>query len=313
MNGCIRLFYCFGWQIYGGIYESPLLFTFLSSTYFIFFFFFLLLYLLYTNIVPYTHSVRLCRTTNTRLSCCVSCHFISGFFLLLRTMLSFFGDQNGKPPPKTTVVSKVAVRKPVPKSISSNPSSTPNRVTSHGGSHLAVPRSNGGSSGKSPLSRPGSSSSSSSSLKPLASKRPLDKASPSRPKISSPSVRSPSVKRKATVDRIQSESESSSSDSDSGASSSSSSGDALDPKPKSKRRRKHHGTSTNATPFPGEEELAGGRELFCLDEVDMRGEWGRGWVGFVGCEEVVRGNVGGWAGGNPQGGEKNLDKYQACE
>jgi H3 lysine-79-specific histone-lysine N-methyltransferase len=46
--------------------------------------------------------------------------------------------------------------------------------------------------------------------------------------------------------------------------------------------------------------------------VDERGEWGRGWVGFVRCEEVVRGQVSGWAGG---GGEAKgrLEKYQACK
>ncbi|KAK8845461.1 hypothetical protein IAR55_006174 [Kwoniella newhampshirensis] len=217
-------------------------------------------------------------------------------------MLSFFGDQKGKPPPKTTIVSKVAVRKPLPKTGPS-PVSTLNR-SSNG--LLAVPSSSNGvkkngtsPSSKTPLSstsKPGSSSSST-----FTPKRPFpERSSPTR--ISSPSK---PIKRKASsnkIERIQSESESSSS-SDSGGSSEE---DALDPKPK--RRRFRTGTSST-TPFPGEEEV--GRNIFCLDKVDMRGEWGRGWVGFVGCEEVVRGSMRGWAGGNAGDGLKNLDKYQA--
>jgi H3 lysine-79-specific histone-lysine N-methyltransferase len=54
------------------------------------------------------------------------------------------------------------------------------------------------------------------------------------------------------------------------------------------------------------------RELWCLDKVDERGEWGRGWAGFVGSEAAVRQDVLGFAGGKGEG-KVSLDKYMACE
>lgn len=48
-----------------------------------------------------------------------------------------------------------------------------------------------------------------------------------------------------------------------------------------------------------------------LSVVDMRGEWRRGWCGFVGSDEVLRGGLKGWAGGGKA--EGSLDKYVPCE
>ena len=62
--------------------------------------------------------------------------------------------------------------------------------------------------------------------------------------------------------------------------------------------------------MPGEEDIE--RDVFCLDQVDERGEFGRGWVGFVGSEEIVRGITQGWATGDAVGNAE-LDKYVPCE
>lgn len=53
-------------------------------------------------------------------------------------------------------------------------------------------------------------------------------------------------------------------------------------------------------------------DLWCLDKVDQRGEWERGWAGFVSCEEAVKGDVLGWRGGKGEG-KGNLEKYIACK
>ena len=50
-----------------------------------------------------------------------------------------------------------------------------------------------------------------------------------------------------------------------------------------------------------------------MDEVDERGEYDRGWAGFVPCEEAVRGLRRGWASWGNEGGKADLDKYVACE
>lgn len=94
------------------------------------------------------------------------------------------------------------------------------------------------------------------------------------------------------------------------SSGSESSDDALHPKPKRPKVTRKE-TGIDMPPPPGEEVV--GRRVFCWDKVDMRGEWGRGWAGFVGCDEVVRGNVQGWANGGGGDGSKNLEKYRACE
>ncbi|WWC66703.1 uncharacterized protein I206_100607 [Kwoniella pini CBS 10737] len=223
--------------------------------------------------------------------------------------MNFFPNQNGsKPKPHvTTVVRTTTVKKPstpssssstIPRSINGSSS----KASSSNG-HLKVPSSssskfNGNSPKKngnsSPLSRP-------TLTKELSSKSSngVSKSSPTR---------SPIPKRKASsVARVESESESSGSESES-------SEDALDPKPKLKRQKSSYlGNLTPRSASNGgpEDELARMDELFCLDDVDMRGEFGRGWVGFVGCEEVLRGKVEGWAGGSNWGESKGLEKYQA--
>ncbi|WVW81966.1 hypothetical protein I302_103969 [Kwoniella bestiolae CBS 10118] len=238
-------------------------------------------------------------------------------------MFSFFGDQDGKQPrPPVTVVSKVSVVKKTSTSTSSSTPRSPAASASNanGNGHLKVPSSststskgkingsspikNGSSSTPSPLSRPTllkKVSSAKLDSKPSSSPRPAtSKSSPAR---------SPIPKRKANlVARIESESESSGSDSES-------SDDALDPKPKLKRRKgSPTGTSTPTSLLGRDDDFLGRKdELFCLDEVDMRGEYDRGWVGFVGCEEVLNGKIKGWASGSNGWGEngKGLEKYQA--
>ncbi|WWC85945.1 uncharacterized protein L201_000815 [Kwoniella dendrophila CBS 6074] len=242
-------------------------------------------------------------------------------------MFSFFGDQDGKQPrpPVTTVVSKVSVVKKVSTSTSTStssiprPSSSVSKPSSNG--LLKVPTSSSSKiNGTSPINS-GSSPATSPLSRPTLLKKPSstrsDISPKATPKKSSPG-KSPIPKRKAsTVARIESESESSSS----GESDSDSSEDALDPKPHSvKKRRKGLGPATgNSTPTSSKggrgiddiDELRRKDELFCLDQVDMRGEYGRGWIGFVGSEEVLKGKVEGWAGGSGWGEHKGSDKYQA--
>ena len=69
--------------------------------------------------------------------------------------------------------------------------------------------------------------------------------------------------------------------------------------------------STTAGLFGDGDEDATGHGSWTLGEVDERGEWGRGWTGFVTSEEALFGRVSGWAGGEKTGG--TLDKYVACE
>ncbi|WRT63690.1 uncharacterized protein IL334_000613 [Kwoniella shivajii] len=221
-------------------------------------------------------------------------------------MLSFFGDQAGKQPrPVTTVVSKVSVVKKV------SSTSTPSRPAQSSGANsysrpsnvfLKVPSTTSNGKGTSSSSKNGSSSSPLSRpslLKKASSTNYNSSRSPITTSKSSP-ARSPAPKRKAAPEaRIESESES---DSDS-----SSSEDALDPKPKLKRRKGiNTGTST-----PTLAEVETRSDGFCLEEVDMRGEYNRGWIGFVGCEEVLQGGSNGWAGGGGNGQSKGLEKYQA--
>ncbi|OCF45218.1 histone-lysine N-methyltransferase, H3 lysine-79 specific [Kwoniella heveanensis CBS 569] len=235
-------------------------------------------------------------------------------------MFSFFGDQNGKQTPvKTkTIVSKVSVTKSVTRPSASIPATnntgSPNVSKNPSSSLLKAPSSTP-KKGSSP-SRPSSSSgthSSTSGSRPTSSSAKVPSSnlevrlSPQPKQKSISSSRSPALKRKtSTVARIESESES-----DSSSSSSESSDDALDPKPKKRRKGITNGSATPLAAGLGDEDHAR-KDQWCLDQVDMRGEYGRGWVGFVGSEEVVRGQIYGWAGGNGGNGDgKNLEKYQA--
>ncbi|WVR03485.1 hypothetical protein IAU60_000476 [Kwoniella sp. DSM 27419] len=222
-------------------------------------------------------------------------------------MLSFFGDQTGQKTPNKTVVSKVSVTKTVSRQASSGVNGSSARLSTSGSSHSKAPTA---SSKASPI-RPSSASSSASRPSASSTNRGSSSKLDVRPSLqakSSPGGKSPALKRKTSaVTRVESESESSSSES---------SDDALDPKPK-KKRLNGNGSGTGAsTPIGGLEEPEVRDGVWCLDQVDMRGEWGRGWVGFVGSQEIVRGHVTGWAGGggsgNGSGAEgKHVEKYQA--
>ncbi len=152
-------------------------------------------------------------------------------------------------------------------------------------------------------------------LKPSSTSRPSSTGGPSRsPALSgsstprrpsylkTPSASSAKVKRKKatpTPSRIQSESESETSD------------DALDPKPKKKRGVGINGSrGGTGTPLPYQDEVVS--DKWCLDLVDERGEWGRGWVGFIPCEEAVRGIRKGWASGYDSK-PNDMDKYLPCK
>jgi H3 lysine-79-specific histone-lysine N-methyltransferase len=85
-----------------------------------------------------------------------------------------------------------------------------------------------------------------------------------------------------------------------------------------KKKRKRSDEASSSTSKSGVKKDVGkeereNRELWCLDKVDERGEWGRGWTGFVSCEEAVRGDVNGWAGGKGVAKGNSLDKYIPCE
>ncbi|RSH85586.1 Nucleosomal histone H3-Lys79 methylase [Saitozyma podzolica] len=254
-------------------------------------------------------------------------------------MLGFFGDKPKKPG-SGPIVSKVTVKRPVlpsPGSGSASGSGSGSGIArkpsgSGPSSKLSkLPSSTGSASGSgsSSTARPNghglkpkiSSSNLSSSLKPSHSHSPSSAAASPRPKsgisrgnsaLSSHSRGSTPVRKRRTPSPIRSESESESDGSDSGSSSDDAL-DALGAKSRKKRRRlAGTGTGSNtgtATPLGLGIEETVDREVWCLDKTDMRGEWGRGWAGFVGSEEVTRGVVTGWAGGNAEG--KGLEKYQA--
>jgi H3 lysine-79-specific histone-lysine N-methyltransferase len=210
-------------------------------------------------------------------------------------MLSFFGSGsgNGDKPSSSSgpIISTVTVKKPTPRPRLTGP-------TPRSGPLITKPSSS--SSVSRPASTSASQSKSDNHLK--ADNRLLHKNSKSRlgSSPSSSASRSPASKRKTpTPSRIQSESSS----------------DSETREPKRKRPHAGNGTpqrlaSSTATPLPGEEEVR--RKVFCLDEVDERGEFGRAWTGFVGCEEVVRGVRRGWATGNDPG-RGELEKYVPCK
>nr|ODN86625.1 histone-lysine N-methyltransferase, H3 lysine-79 specific [Cryptococcus depauperatus CBS 7841] len=218
---------------------------------------------------------------------------------------SFFGDES-KLPASTVMVGTVSVKK--------QPSTS--RATS------SLKTSTGSSGSVSGTNMPKTSSPTlkgtstpRSASKPVVSKTPSNstsrrafmskeegemKRNAATPRT--PTSFSPARKRRLQNPRVQvvqSESES-----DSG-SASSSSGSAIDTKHKLKRPK-----LSRADPSSSAGAGLIGRRVFCWDKTDMRGEWGRGWVGFVGCEEVVRGDIGGWAGGGGGQGEKNWTRYR---
>lgn len=144
------------------------------------------------------------------------------------------------------------------------------------------------------LKKPLSSSSYDRKPPSSSSKGPLSRNSPAQP-VSKPKTASPAPrKRRQSPQRVLPPSDSES-DSD----------DALAPK------RRRIGL-TASTPDIGGADLPVDRKLFCPSLVDARGEWGRGWAGFVECEDAFRGRVSGWAGGDKETREQR-EKYQACE
>ncbi|WVQ62521.1 uncharacterized protein L199_000663 [Kwoniella botswanensis] len=239
---------------------------------------------------------------------------------------SIFGDQNGtQRGPQVSKVKVSVVQKPKPTSTSTPTSSKSYSSNSTITGHLKVPSSSTSTSankgrinGSSSPSKNGTSSPSPrpTLLKKVSSAIINSKSSSPRPaKTTSSPVpsRSPGQKRKANkIERVESESES---ESDNGGSDSESSEDALDPKPKLKRQKASpSGNSTPTSLLGRDDDLLGRKDdLLCLDQVDMRGEYNRGWVGFVECEEVLKGKMKGWASAGNGWGEtsKGLEKYQA--
>ncbi|WVQ76370.1 hypothetical protein IAR50_006035 [Cryptococcus sp. DSM 104548] len=220
---------------------------------------------------------------------------------------SFFGDESKLP----------AAPRSVSVSVKKTPSSRPPNGASHNGSASstretpnATPRTSSSSVPRSTSSQKivngtggakkavpnsllkGSSTprptSGSGAFKTKQEDRVRSTATPRTPSHSSSPSR---LKRKTPQAPQVVQSESSS------GSESESSDDALDPKPRNskKRSRVFKTGSETATPMMGERKV--GRQVFCWDKVDMRGEWGRGWAGFVGSDEVVGGQIEGWAGG----------------
>ncbi|OXG13478.1 histone-lysine N-methyltransferase, H3 lysine-79 specific [Cryptococcus neoformans Ze90-1] len=212
-------------------------------------------------------------------------------------MFSFFGDES-KLPASTVMVSRITVKKQAPARQQSSgsipgPSKSSNVTPKHShGSLKGTPKSTSAKG----IPNQGPSSSSKSTPKVKQEERIKPSATPRTPASSSSPGR---LKRKTPkVQVIESESSSGSESSD----------DTLDPKPKRPKVTRKE-TGIDMTPLPGEEVV--GRKVFCWDKVDMRGEWGRGWAGFVGCDEVVKGNVQGWANGGGGDGSRNLGKYRA--
>jgi H3 lysine-79-specific histone-lysine N-methyltransferase len=85
--------------------------------------------------------------------------------------------------------------------------------------------------------------------------------------------------------------------------------DALAPK----RRREGHALGLLGSGQGRDDDADIGRSVFCPRLVDLRGEWGRSYAGFVPCEDALRGVVAGWAGGEVSQAKAPTDKYQACE
>lgn len=213
-------------------------------------------------------------------------------------MFSFFGDDdkpnNGKRP-GGPIITKVR------KTVTTTSSPKPRPSTSIGGISTTYkpPPSFSASSSKLPgPSRNGAASSSSlkAPTKPALS-RPGSSSSFKSAQRSSPAPASTPKKRKIET-KIESESDDS---------------DSSDDPVQTKVRRSAPSRSTTIG-LSGEAESKESERRcgsWCLDEVDKRGEWGRGWVGFVSCEEALRGEVSGWAGGERPA--KGLEKYVPCE
>lgn len=189
-------------------------------------------------------------------------------------MESFFGNAK---PSRPAMVQSVTVKKVV-KAV---PGQRP-QLSSSLSNRNGVPSSSSKSSslqGKRPKPVSRDSTASKASSRKLSPGRSLGTASPRKRKNSPQRVLPPSD---------------SESDSD----------DALAPK-----RRKANG----ATPSIWEGEGDLDRKVFCPARVDERGEFGRGYAGFVHCEDAVRGVVRGWAGGSVNNAKDPKDKYQACK
>ena len=195
-------------------------------------------------------------------------------------MFSFFDDKPGQEQAKP-LISRVKKMVPKPR-----------------GPVLSTPQKSGGFSGThNPSSSSKSGSTSSASLKPPkpAMTRPGSSSSITKAKTTPRSSPAPTPRKRKVESRVQSESDSSSED------------DAFDVK--TKKRAISRGTTAGAGGEDGVDEVKWGD--WDLGLVDMRGEWGRGWCGFVGSDEVIRGGLKGWAGGGKM--EGTLDKYVPCE
>lgn len=213
--------------------------------------------------------------------------------LYLHAMESFFGKAK---PSRPAVATHVTVKKVVKPAAAARPASSFHAATSSSSSsklHRAGPSSHGHQSH--------SHSSLSARPKPPSSRdrdgTPRSKPTSSRglsPRLSTSGTASPARKRKASPQRVLPPSDSESESSD----------DALAPK----RKR-----FASAGAVPDAEDVDIGRPVFCPSLADKRGEWGRGYAGFVTCEEALKGVVHGWAGGNREVKESAREKYQSCK
>jgi H3 lysine-79-specific histone-lysine N-methyltransferase len=191
----------------------------------------------------------------------------------LSSMFSFFDDKPGQSGGPLVSKAKKPISKPRPVLTTPSASTSHSLTPKASSSSLKPPRP--------ALSRPGSSSSQKGKIN--------GNGSPARP--------SPTPKKRKAESRIESESESSSDDESELA-----------------QKAKKRGTtsrSTTAGLFGDGDEGSTGHGSWTLSDVDERGEWGRGWAGFVTSEEALFGRVSGWAGAEKPGG--TLDKYVACE
>ena len=239
-------------------------------------------------------------------------------------MLSFFGDGPGKTPPTPTVVVSRTIQK------SAHPSHpTQNGSSSRNGSHTpstASPKLGVASTSGPHPSRPSSASSHHSIHKSSPNHNGTSRPSSLTPRPAGIEVKKPSssssASRLKTGDRPRSRLGSTDSFSSaqrkgksatpvpatnvgprSPSQSSSSSEDAFE---EPKRKRAKNGAVNGAS----DNDVDRGPQ-WCLNLVDERGEWNRGWTGFVPSEEVVRGQRRGWARSIPS--KDDLGKYIPCE
>lgn len=223
----------------------------------------------------------------------------------VRSRMDFFGGQGNTS--KGPIIGKVVVKKVVP--------TPPSRSSGSGSASTST------STRPTISSRPTSSTSVSKNRPQISSSLSV----PNKSQLSTHSSRSSTpnnARRKRTPEPVRSESES-----ESASSSSSSSSNK-----KEKKKRKRLDDKTISSSLPGTPKFMrkptsgiqnghsrpdgtgslGKRKLWCIDQCDQRGEWDRGWAGFVTCEEAVRGDVKGWAGGKGIA-KGSLEKYIPCE